>query len=119
MSVFNTECVEVGSRRWTLTELSALQRLTFIERYVEQTPGETGFKVLRSNLELSAEFVALHRRRWYVPHWYLVWRYKRLPDSVLALLFNHCARLSNMPFKSLDRESDPEAPQESSDQEDD
>jgi hypothetical protein len=105
MSIFKTRVVEVAGCRWCLTEISAQQRLDFLERCTGFDP-KNGFELLRNNIALSADLLALHQRRWYWPQGWLRWRARRLPDPVLAELFNHCVQLSNLPFVAKQEQPD-------------
>jgi hypothetical protein len=54
---------------------------------------------MRKDLLMSTDLIALHQRRWFTPHWFLMWQVARMPGETIAALFRHCVVLSNVPFE--------------------
>ena len=104
---FKTKSYCVESRWFSLTEVSALMRLQFLER-CSKFEGADGFKLFRKDLAISADLIALHQRRWFIPHWFLVLQVKRMPGETIAELFRHCVKLSSIPFAIEETVSDDE-----------
>lgn len=108
---FKTERKQVSDRWFYLLQLSAQQRVDYLKRCGEFEV-ESGFQLMRRDLEISADLIALHLRRWFIPHRFLMFQIKRLPDETIYQLFHFCVRFSNIPFDIKEREDLDETKQE-------
>lgn len=99
---FKTEKFRIQKRWFTLLEISAAQRLAYLSR-CGNFDINNGFELMRRDLSISSDLIALHQRRWYLPHWYLMWQIQRLPGETIYTLFKHCVKLSNIPFDIEDK----------------
>lgn len=94
---FKVERLNIQERGFKLVEISAAQRLAYLSR-CGSFDVNSGFELMRRDLNISSDLIALHQRRWFLPHWFLMWQIQRLPGETIYTLFKHCVRLSNIPF---------------------
>lgn len=94
---FKTEKFNIQNRGFRLVEISAKQRLAYLARCGDFDVN-SGFELMRRDLSISSDLIALHQRRWFLPHWFLMWQIQRLPGETIYALFKHCVKLSNIPF---------------------
>lgn len=87
----------IKGRYYELTEIPVGVRLKYLERCSKFGPSD-GFELMRKDLEISSDLIALHLGRWFIPHRYLMWQMSRLPSKTIAILFRQCVKLSNIPF---------------------
>jgi hypothetical protein len=102
---YKSELHEVVGRWFRLVEISAQQRLNYLE-WCGKFDVNNGYELMRKDLAISADLIALHQQRWFVPHWFLAWQVKRLSGETIAELFRRCVRLSNIPFDIEERPVD-------------
>ncbi|MEY8247306.1 MAG: hypothetical protein RPT11_02895 [Bermanella sp.] len=98
---FKSAVVTVQGRRFQLLELSALQRVDYLQRCAKINSND-GYQLIRDDLAISADLIALHQRSRVFPRWlahrWRVQAIKRLPVETIATLFKRCVALSNIPF---------------------
>lgn len=94
---YKVESFSVADRLYRLAEISAGARLDYFERCAKFNVNN-GFELMRKDLLISADLIALHQRRWFIPHWFLMWQVKRMSADAIAELFKHCVAVSNIPF---------------------
>jgi len=94
---FKVESFLVAGCTFELAELSAAMRLSYFKRCAKFSVRD-GFELMRKDLLVSADLIALHQRRWFIPHWFLMWQVKRMSADAIAELFRHCVVMSNIPF---------------------
>ncbi len=102
---YKMERHEVVGRLFRLVVISGQHRLDYLDR-CGQFSVNNGYELMRKDLAISADLIALHQRRWFAPHWFLMWQVKRLPAEVIFELFKHCVRISNIPFDIEERPVD-------------
>jgi len=96
-SDFKSECVNISGRSFELVELTAQQRVEYMRRCAGLNSSD-GYELIRDDLAVSADLIALHLRRLIYPNkWVLFW-VKRLSIETIAELFKRCVTLSNIPF---------------------
>ena len=88
---------ELSSRWFCLVEISARQRLGYLNR-CGNFDAKNGYELMRRDLAISADLIALHQRRWFIPHWLIMWQVQRLSGETIYALFKQCVTLSNIPF---------------------
>jgi hypothetical protein len=113
---FKTKRFEHLGWRVVLVELTAQQRIEFLQRSVGVGSDES-VSIIVKNLVMAVDVGSLHMRRWYMPAWFIQWRLRRLPDELLAALFRECVQLSQLPFDIEQTEVEPEASLKSIDEE--
>lgn len=94
---FKTDSFVVADRMFEFSEISASARLDYFKRCAKFSVND-GFELMRKDLLISADLIALHQRRWFIPHWFLMWQVKRMSADAIAELFRHCVAVSNIPF---------------------
>lgn len=94
---FKTEKFNIQNRGFRLVEISAKQRLAYLAR-CGNFDVNSGFELMRRDLSISSDLIALHQRRWFLPHWFLMWQVQRLSAETIYALFKRCVTLSNIPF---------------------
>lgn len=95
---FKTQAVETHGLTFRLTEISAQQRVDFLQR-IAGYKSETGFELIRNDLAISADLIALHMQHPLKPRWVVQRQVRNLSARVIADLFNACVELSNLPFR--------------------
>lgn len=101
--------LSILGRPFLLVEISAEKRLQFLKRCMQQNDS-TGFvEFMRNDLTVSAELIALHMRRWYLPRWFITFRIRQLSAATIAELFRESVELSGLPFSIVKDEPEPAA----------
>jgi hypothetical protein len=94
---FKSDTVSILGRRFLLIEITALQRLEYLKRCGAMS-AKDGFELMRDDLRVSTDLIALHLRRWYLPRGFIAFRIQQLSAPMIAELFRHCVTLSGIPF---------------------
>lgn len=94
---FKSERVSVLGRHFLLVEITALHRLNYLKR-CGSLNAQDGFEMMRDDLQVSTDLIALHLRRWYLPRWFIAFTIRQLSAATIAELFRHCVALSGIPF---------------------
>jgi hypothetical protein len=105
---FKSDTVSILGRRFLLIEITALQRLEYLKRCGAMS-AKDGFELMRDDLRVSTDLIALHLRRWYLPRGFIAFRIQQLSAPTIAELFRHCVTLSGIPFSIESLASDNEA----------
>lgn len=105
-SGFNFASVSILGRSFLLIEITALQRMQYLQRCTKLSALD-GFELMGNDLKISTDLIALHLRRWYLPRGFIAFRIRQLSAATLAELFRQCVQLSGLPFSIVkDDESD-------------
>ena len=94
---FKRAQVNLSGRQFNLLELTALQRVEYMKR-CSMYSSTNGYELMRNDLLISTDLIALHLRTGYTPMILIRWRVRRLSIDTIAELFAKCVELSNIPF---------------------
>lgn len=98
---YKTETISLLGRKFNLVELNAQQRVEYMRRCAGIASTD-GYQLIRDDLNISADLIAMHLRRSLWPSsWVLFW-VKRLSVETIAHLFKRCVTLSNIPFNIVE-----------------
>lgn len=94
---YESVTLTILGRSFLLVEISAEKRLQFLKRCL-QLNASNGFEFWQNDLTVSAELIALHMRRWYLPRRFVAFQVRQLSAATVAELFQQSVELSGLPF---------------------
>lgn len=103
---YESVTLSILGRSFLLVEISAEKRLQFLKRCL-QLNASNGFEFWQNDLTVSAELIALHMQRWYLPRRFVAFQVRQLSAATIAELFRQSVDLSGLPF-SITKNPEPD-----------